>query len=102
MSDVESMNRRFADAYKTTCTYPPAMWFPELRVINREPGFVELDFSLSSDSELEADELAAIAAVLGVEPSTLEQEYEGGGCDTCGYGARTTVRIPITPPKKCT
>jgi hypothetical protein len=93
-AELRALDAKFSAAYKQRKEW---MWFPVLVEHRSEPAFDELEFKMASDSELDADEMAAIAAALEVDVSRLEQEYEGGGCDSCGWGARTVVRVKRAP-----
>lgn len=82
---VPLMEKKFGGTYWT--------FFPDPVFVSKEPRFVEIDFSLSGLGELSEQEIEAIATVFGVDVSRVEEDYLGGGCDSCGFGARTVVRV---------
>jgi hypothetical protein len=96
-AELKALTGKFADAYEKTRAWSGSTWWPNLVEHRSEPAFDEMEFTLALNSDLCAEELAAIALALEIDPSRLEQEYEGGGCDSCGWGARTVVRVKRAP-----
>lgn len=89
----DRLNDMFSDEYTKVRTYDFQRWFPNLRAVISEPGFVELEFAMLSDSMFDPDELQAIANVMGTDLESLDQERESGGCDSCGWGTVVVVRV---------